>query len=35
MKKFIVIYHANNDAMKFMETSTPEQRNESMSGWMI
>ncbi len=31
----MVIYHANNDAMKFMETSTPEQRKESMGGWMV
>ena len=35
MKKFIVIYHANDDAMKFMESSTPEQRKEGMAGWMV
>ena len=34
MKKFIVIYHANNDSMKQMTTSTPEEMKAGMDGWM-
>jgi hypothetical protein len=34
MKKFIVIYHVNNDAMKKMTTATPEEMKEGMDGWM-
>jgi hypothetical protein len=35
MKKFIVIYHANNDAMKQMTTATPEEMKKGMEGWMV
>jgi len=34
MKKFIVIYHATNDAMKQMQSATPEQQKAGMEGWM-
>ncbi len=34
MKKFIVIYHATNDAMKQMANATPEQQKAGMEGWM-
>ncbi len=34
MKKFIVIYHATNDAMKQMAAATPEQQKSGMEGWM-
>ncbi len=35
MKKFIVIYHATNDAMKQMATVTPEEQKKGMEAWMI
>ncbi len=34
MKKFIVIYHANNEAMQQMAGATPEQQKAGMEGWM-
>lgn len=34
MKKFIVMYHSTNDAMKQMATATPEEQKASMDGWM-
>ena len=34
MKKYIVIYHATNDAMKQMASATPEQQKAGMEGWM-
>ena len=34
MKKFIVIYHANNEAMQQMASATPEQQKAGMEGWM-
>lgn len=34
MKKFIVIYHANAEAMQQMMSATPEQQKAGMEGWM-
>jgi len=34
MKKFIVIYHATNTAVKQMSEATPEQQKAGMAGWM-
>ena len=34
MKKFIVIYHASNDAAKKMGSSTPEEMKKGMEPWM-
>lgn len=33
MKKFIVMYHANQAATEAMANVTPEQREESMKAW--
>lgn len=35
MKKFIVIYYAPMDAMKQAASSTPEEQQKGMEGWMI
>lgn len=35
MKKFIVIYHADADAMKQMASATPEQQKAGMAQWMV
>lgn len=35
MKKFLVIYHATNDAMQQMTTATPEEMKKGMEGWMV
>lgn len=34
MKKFIVIYHANESAMEQMGKSSPEESKEGMKKWM-
>lgn len=34
MKKFIVIYHATNDAMKEMASASKEQQAKGMEEWM-
>ena len=34
MKKFIVIYHATNDAMKAMASASKEEQAKGMEGWM-
>lgn len=34
MKKFIVLYHASDDAMKEIMNATPEQQKAGMDGWM-
>ncbi len=34
MKKFIVIYHATNEAMKQMANATSEQQKAGMEAWM-
>lgn len=35
MKKFIVIYHANIDAMKQIANNPPEEQAKGMESWMI
>src|SRR3989338_10774235 len=34
MKKFIVLYHAPEEAMKTMEGKTPEEMKKGMEPWM-
>ncbi|MCX6351259.1 MAG: YciI family protein [Bacteroidetes bacterium] len=34
MKKFIVIYHASDDAVKQMASVSPEDQAKGMEGWM-
>jgi len=31
----MVIYHASNDVMKQMESSTPEDQKKGMEAWMV
>jgi hypothetical protein len=33
MKKYVVIYYSNKDAMEQMEKSTPEEMKEGMGKW--
>ncbi len=33
MKKFVVIYYADNSVMEMMQKSTPEQMKEEMGKW--
>ncbi|MEO6705671.1 MAG: hypothetical protein ABIN04_07485 [Ginsengibacter sp.] len=35
MKKYIVIYHAPNDAQMETSNMTPEQQAEGMKAWMV
>ena len=35
MKKFVVIYHADNSVMEMMSKSTPEQMKEEMGKWQV
>lgn len=34
MKKFVVIYHSTNDAMKQMASASKEEQAKGMEGWM-
>lgn len=34
MKKYMVVYHANNSAMQEMGKSSPEEAAEGMKSWM-
>ncbi len=34
MKKYLVVYHANIDALKQMQSSTPEESKKGMEQWM-
>jgi len=34
MKKFLVLYHANQDAMEFMKTESEEAQGKEMEKWV-